>query len=659
MEPLKEFVIKIKSRLFRISKPRIIIGALLALTNICLCLASGASVTVSLLMALAFIFVSFLKPDIPGEDAAKPYIPRVIYTLTVVLSAFITLYLTQTLLTVGLWSVNIWRAFLGFLCCLVPIALIYALTLRLRLSIIVGSVIPMMLATINYFVYNFRGSEFEPIDFLALKTAMSVVEGYDIALSDLFVYSWILYALFIFTLFSLPDPKIRKGRKLHLRAVTSVGLIVCCITAGIGIKYLEVQNWINYGALYNGYILNFCKHIESLFTAKPDGYATEEINTLEINYSEPTESDRSPDIIVIMNESFADLRVLGDNLKTNTDIMPFFDSLSENTIKGYALSSVYGGKTANSEYEFLSGNTVAFLPDGALPYQQYLKTESYSLVSELSSRGYTCIANHPYESGGWARSTVWPLLGFESCYFEDSYQDPELMRTYISDSEMYDKMITDYENAVSASNAPVFMFGVTMQNHGGYYYDGEDFETTVTLEGMQDCPAAEQYLTLIRHSDKALENLITYFSQTDRDVVLLFYGDHLPSLPAYFYEEIHGGPFETLDEQMLRYTVPFVVWANYDIEEQTIPQTSLNFLSNYVYEAADIPLPAYNQFLADANAVIPAVNSLGYYSVDKGVFLPCSEAEGDEAKVLLEYQYLQYNSLFDKNNKSPLFFPTE
>ena len=85
--------------------------------------------------------------------------------------------------------------------------------------------------------------------------------------------------------------------------------------------------------------------------------------------------------------------------------------------------------------------------------------------------------------------------------------------------------------------------------------------------------------------------------------------------------------------------------------------TSLNFLSNYVYEAAGLPLPAYNAFLKDVQKVIPAMNVFGYYSSAKNAFIPYEEAEGEEAEILNQYRILQYNSLFDDKNRSEIFFP--
>lgn len=86
-----------------------------------------------------------------------------------------------------------------------------------------------------------------------------------------------------------------------------------------------------------------------------------------------------------MDEAFSDLSVLGD-FDTNTDYMPFVHSLekgNENTITGYLNTSVCGGNTADTEFEFLTGNTMAFLPVGSIPYQQYIKSKTPSLASYL------------------------------------------------------------------------------------------------------------------------------------------------------------------------------------------------------------------------------------------------------------------------------------
>ena len=124
-----------------------------------------------------------------------------------------------------------------------------------------------------------------------------------------------------------------------------------------------------------------------------------------------------------MDEAFSDPAVLGE-VDANMDYMPFVHSLqngAENAITGKLHVSVKGGNTANTEFEFLTGNTMAFLPQGSVAYQQYIHEETQSLASYLKSLGYTTRAAHPYKASGWDRETVYPLLGFERADFIDSF----------------------------------------------------------------------------------------------------------------------------------------------------------------------------------------------------------------------------------------------
>ena len=188
-----------------------------------------------------------------------------------------------------------------------------------------------------------------------------------------------------------------------------------------------------------------------------------------------------------------------------------------------------------------------------------------------------------------------------------------------------------------------------MQNHGSFDYAGDNFEKSVSLVGHDaEYPDVEQYLSLIHETDKALEYLISYFEEEDEDVVILFFGDHQPRVDEKFYAEISGGEAETLDERQNRFKVPFFVWANYDIEEEFVECTSLNYLSAYLYRLAGIELPPYNQFLDEMEEKIPAINANGFYSMESDCFMLFDMASEEEQKWLESYEILQYNNVFDE-----------
>ena len=365
--------------------------------------------------------------------------------------------------------------------------------------------------------------------------------------------------------------------------------------------------------------------------------------------------ETNPTIIVVMNESFADLNVIG-KIQTNEPLTPFMDSLTENTIKGYAISSVFGAKTPNAEWEFLTGGTMAFLPVGSVVYQQYMTDTPTSLVSTLANEGYTCVAMHPYYETGWSRNLIYPKLGFEENYFIDAFDQTQVVRKYVSDREVYRKIIERYENR--SVNEDLFIMSITMQNHGGYTSSYENFEENYYKVG-RSYSDANQYFSLVRESDDALKELISYFSSVEEPVEIVFFGDHQPSLTSKFYKLLNGKGLSglTLEELQNLYKVPFFVWTNYDTPEEKVDVTSLNYLSTITLERAGVDLSAYHQFLRDLRNVIPAINARGYYSLEKGKYVHVEDATGTEAKWLSKYENLQYNNIFDEKNTSEIFFP--
>lgn len=371
-----------------------------------------------------------------------------------------------------------------------------------------------------------------------------------------------------------------------------------------------------------------------------------------------TENGKKPNVIVIMNESFADLSAVG-NLKTSTDAMPFFHSLRENTIKGYTYSSVFGGNTANSEFEFLTGNTLAFLPDNSVPYQLFLRDKTAGLTHTLKDQGYSpCYALHPYYKTGYSRYKVYPLMGFDKFYTSDDFSVfTDTVNYHITDSEDYKKLISLYENRED-KDKPFYMFNVTMQNHGSY--DGSTLETgdEVQIEGaLQSYSKAEQYLNMVKMSDDALKELVHYFEKVDEPTVIVFFGDHQPDLDDTFYTRLLGTKIEDLQGEALEqlYKVPFLIWANYDIKEENVERTSNNYLSTYLAEVAGIETTDYLDYLTKLREQIPAINAIGYWGKD-GKFYELDDKTSPYYELVHEYNLLEYNNLFGKEGQQTDFF---
>lgn len=554
------------------------------------------------------------------------------------------------------------KMLLNILCCLVVFLAVQCFTNNAGLTCIISHVLLLLIAGINYFVYLFRGNEFIFSDLKSIQTGLSVAGNYQFVLSNRAVYVILLTALYIALM-----------RKLHISfqkriliTVFCISIAVfCCVYIGEKTENYVTETWEQKGSYRNGYLLNFVLSIRDCFIGEPEGYSKEAVAALEEQYSDGAdhaavsadidEPQQKPTIIVVMSESYADLSVIGE-YSTNREVAPFYDSLKENTIKGYALSSVFGAKTPNSEWEFMTGNSMAFLPSGSVVYQQYIDNAPTSIVSNLKNTGYTCVAMHPYYNTGWSRNTVYPNLGFDEMYFLNDFDQTKLLREYVTDQELYESIIDRYENRRKKED--LFIMSISMQNHGGYTEKYDNFDEQIRMLGV-NYPDVNQYLSLVHESDAALEYLITYFENVDEPVEIVFFGDHQPSLSSSFYPYLNGKGLSGLTEDELEalYTVPFFIWTNYESEESEVEITSLNFLSTMALEKAGIEMPAYNEYLSDMRKIVPAINARGYYSKTAGRFLHIEEAEGEEADWIRDYEILQYNNMFDRKGKSELFFP--
>lgn len=543
-------------------------------------------------------------------------------------------------------------------CVLVVYLLVLCVSNHIGLTAILSHGFFLVLAFVNYYVYLFRENEFIFADIRSIGTGLSVVGKYKLELSE---RGWqvIIASLIFFAIAGLF--RIRFKRAWILRMLGSLTIVWLCLGISIETKGMTTETWEQKGSYRNGFVLNFVLSARDSFVESPEDYKLETIVELEKEYPEKKDNPlgdsltKQPTIIVVMNESFADLRVIGE-FETNEPLTPFMDSLTENIVKGYALSSVFGAKTPNSEWEFMTGGSMAFLPAGSVVYQQYLPETPSSMVSTLKNEGYTCVAMHPYLETGWSRNLVYPNFGFDETYFLEHFDQSQLIREYVSDKELYNKIIDRYENR--KVNESLFIMSISMQNHGGYTTEYTNFEEKYYKIG-RSYTDANQYFSLIRESDDALRNLVNYFELVEDPVEIIFFGDHQPSLNRRFYEILNGKGLSglTMTELEALYTVPFFIWTNYDTPEQNIEITSLNFLSSLALERAGIDLPPYNQFMLDLMEVVPAINARGYYSLQKEKYLHVDVAMGKELDWIMKYESIQYNGMFDSKHTSDIFFP--
>ena len=520
----------------------------------------------------------------------------------------------------------------------------------------------------NHYLISFRGRTLFPGDFLTLGTAVNVAGNYDYSLDRMQLISLLILVLALLALSLLPREEripFTWRRFLPSAGIAGVVLAVFFGTGFVENQGIEPSMWTTRG---NGLALNFNVCLKYMRVEKPEGYAQESLEQLtadtasdglSVTVTDPDGTTRPVNVIVIMNESFSDLSVL-PGVETNQDAMPFLRSLTENTIKGYAYSSVFGGTTANSEYEFLTGNTTAYLPAGTVPYQMYVSDGDPTLVSQMAALGYRTIAAHPYRSSGWNRPSVYQNFGFDEVYFESDFQNREYMRGdsrtgYVTDRCDYENLIRLYEE--KEEGEPLFLFNVTMQNHSGYQMSWDNLPREVWFTGELEgrFQTVNQYLSLIYQSDQAFEELINYFSQVEEPTMILLFGDHQPQVATNFYTDVLGidPPTELAQKKQM---VPFFLWANYDIPEAEGVELSLNYLSALLMDTARLPMTGYQKHLLELWQTAPVINTVGVRGAD-GTWYGENEALPAGLEEAVDgYQLLLYNNIFDKSDRLSDFF---
>ncbi len=572
--------------------------------------------------------------------------------------------LADSLNGVNIFNYDPWTALFNLLCYAMIHLFVYALTGRFRIAVMVSVVLSFVFGLVNHFVTAFRGSPFLPWDILSARTAFSVASNYTFSITpDLIGAVLVLILLLLLAARMSWNSTLLNKNILHIfiSRLAIAGILVGYGAILLGTHLPDTLGIVefpwNQSAAYraNGSLTNFLLNIKYLIIERPEGYSSDAVSEIaEEAESEQTTSEVLPHILVVMNESFSDLSVVGD-FETTEDYMPFFHSLQNrpNAVTGNTYVSVHGGTTCNSEFEMLTGNTMAFFPTGSVPYQQYLKQQTTALPSLLRTFGYRADALHPYYPEGWNRDAVYPLMGFETFYDKSAWSSAHYVRQYISDTSDYDKLIERYEERTDGER--LFLFNITMQNHSGYTYPY--YTSTIHLTDMDgDYPQVEQYLSLIRESDAALEELIAYLEQQDEPILLLFFGDHQPAVESDFYEELYGKPLDqlTLAELQKRYITPYLIWANYDLPLPESTDLSANYLSSLLLKTAGISLPIYNQFLLQLQEQIPIINANGYRGSD-GIWYELNESS-PYSNALNDYRILQYNNLFDPEHRAAAVF---
>lgn len=526
-----------------------------------------------------------------------------------------------------------------------------------RLTWVLPTAVAFGIGIANHYFFLFRSQALELTDLTMAATAREVIGNYTFSMSADVLLAILSFVSLIIGLMIEDISCFHRKKLLHIIPSAAFAVITVVYLAN---NLPDVNLWnTNLGTKYKGYAYSWLGFAaKALQRPTPAGYSAQEAEDTLSQYvvsdeeaAAETGQEKAENIIVIMDEAFADLPTTY-NFKTDVDGLPFIHSLEgDNVKKGNLLVSVFGGTTADTEYEFLTGNSVAFLNGESVPYVQYITDKQESLAWTLQERGFQTIAFHPFAPSGYKRFDVYPLMGFEQFIsIEDDLPYTNKMRTYVSDEADMKDVIYLYEN--KEEGKPFFCFNVTMQNHGGYNTSVSAVDVTVHPESdkLDDLVQLQEYLSLAHATDAAFEMLCNYFSEVEENTLIVMFGDHQPGMNDSTYQQICPEMFEdgaTSEEIEKKYTVPYVIWANYDLPDDELPVTSPGYLRSFVMKMAGQELTAYDRFTASVREDYPAINIKGFMDKD-GNINPIDEL--DSVPELLDYKKIAYYNLFESES---------
>lgn len=517
---------------------------------------------------------------------------------------------------------------------------VFGVTQSAKLALIAEFTVSFVLHAANQIILLVRSTPLVPTDLLVINTAMSVTSPdqwhFDLPLLVGTSGFALLCAAALKLKLRLPKLSLKAAWKRIVPALCSLAIAFGGAAYILDIDYdgYVTSAFDPQGAnQLNGVVLSFYINLRKSEFNPPAGYSEEVLESYLERYEDDKLSvpeSELPNIIVIMNESFSDLDFVG-KIKTDKDYLENYDRLAREFPHGRLLVSSLGGGTCNTEFEYLTWLSMMNMPSGSYAYMQHVTRELPSMASYLKEFGYETVAMHPFFEICWKRNSVYSLMGFddfvsgedmsadegrftsESLFEKGFGSDVEYVRNFISDSYFYDRVIEEFENR---SSDRIFIFGVTIQNHSGYEYDGGDFVNDVRITDPEgNYPRAEQFLSLMKLSDEALGELIEYFEGVDEKTLIVFFGDHQPSLEEELFDKIAPNRDTFVNSYLTRYQTPFLIWSNYDTGEtkNDLGIVSPNFLGIKTLEYAGIPLSREQQLIKDVSEITPAMNTWGYY----------------------------------------------
>ncbi|MBP1047593.1 LTA synthase family protein [Enterococcus sp. BWM-S5] len=407
--------------------------------------------------------------------------------------------------------------------------------------------------------------------------------------------------------------------------------------------YNKTALWIPYSQKMNyyntGFIGGFLYNLKVVAMEEPADYSKERIEEITAEYTELAdeknkEADQEqPNIIFVMSESFSNPLAL-KGVTADKNPLEDYQKIAEETYSGQMLSQNYGGGTANIEFEALTSMSMElFNAQMTTPYTMLLPKleEVPSIVSMLKAEDYQATAIHPYNTSMYKRKDVYELLGFDEFLYEDTMTHTDKIENnpYISDAAAYQEVM----DLLNTDETPQFVHLVTMQTHMPY----SDKYTTLNYSSQSEGnkKAIDSYMQDIAYSSEALRDFISELNQLDRRTLVVFWGDHLPS--------IYSDEIKEANDEVAMHKTEFLMYDTAGKltgkEEQDVT-TSPFYFAPSLLDQSGLQTSGFYQLLLNVQQELPAFEK-GFYLENgewkKELTLTKAQEEYYEAYQLIQY----------------------
>lgn len=603
---------------------------------------------------------------------------RMCAILIVIFSFFITCamlsltpvegYITRSMVA---WSYFL-MPLLNWLPVMLLMFLLYSITANVILSISSVSFVMLAMAITNRLKIQMRGDPLFHWDFSLISEVVGIAKGFGNGIIACVLGIAVLYILltaFLMRRFR-SEPLGWKRRLVY----TSI----CVLAAGIGNPLLYRNAKVDsalpvWGSFYNqadvsnskGNLYAFLYTFNTTRSTKPEGYDAGATRAFAEAYEQANKTDVDaqvrPNIIMIMGEAFSDLSESPAlSFEGYTDPLAHYKALGQEGIAGHIVVPSRGGGTADTEHDVLTARAARFLR--GMPYAyRTIAGPTQALPSLLETIGYDSFALHPGYPWFYNRQNVYKDLGFAESVFEDSFPREAYEGVYISETATFDQLLAMIEErATRPDPTPFFGFCLTIQNHAAYV---DRFLPAGTVTFATDLALTDEetnilsnYFAGIADADAQLARLTNYLDSLDEPYILVYYGDHLPSLEENLYELlIPGADAEegSLLAETRLYAVPFIIWENAAAKEITgiaetakgliMPENmtiSSSFLGAYLLELLGLDcLSPFMMYANEVRASVPVMMESFSYDIHGK---PIQDADDDAQALLRDYRRWMY-----------------